>query len=123
VRFSQFNRFHLHRLTGCLAASLLIAGCATRKPAALPPAFPPTSEAALRELPSLPQGAYDRLEVITVAAEVGEQLAAAIKSARESAAGKGANALVILRDIEFNQKVRKRTLRIRRITYLAIHRR
>ena len=98
-------------------------GCAARKPAPLPPTFPATSVSALRELRGLPEGSYDRLAIVTVAAEIGEQLATALKSARESAARKGANALVVLRDTEFQQKVGKRTLRVRRITYLAIHRR
>jgi hypothetical protein len=77
----------------------------------------------LQELRSLPSGPYDRIEVATVVAETGEQLVTAIKNARESAAAKGANALVILRDVEFKQKVGNRTLLLRRITYLAIHRR
>ena len=34
---------------------------------------------------------------------------------------KGANALVILKEAEFRQKVGRRTLQVRRITYLAIH--
>jgi hypothetical protein len=85
--------------------------------------YPAMPETALRELRSLPQGPYDRLEVITVVAEVGEQLASAIKSARQYAAQKGANALVVLKETEFRQKVGKRSLRVQRITYLAIHRR
>jgi primosomal protein N' len=85
--------------------------------------YPAEPEAALREMRQLPAGPYDRLAIITVAAEVGEQLASAIKSARQSAALKGANALVVLKDTEFLQRVGKRTLRIRRIVYLAIHRR
>jgi hypothetical protein len=122
VRHSQFNDFQFSRLAAFLALWVFVAGCATHKPAPPPPpTFPPASEAALRELRTLPQSPYDRLEIITIAAEVGEQLATAIKSARESAAGKGANALVVLRETEFRQKVGKRTLRIRRITYLAIH--
>src|SRR5258708_928639 len=87
------------RLAAGMAASLLINGCATHKTA--PPAaivYPATPEAKLQELRSLPQGPYDRVEIITVAAEAGEQLAAAIKDARQSAAQKGANALVVLRD-------------------------
>ena len=101
----------------------MIDGCAARKPAPPPPTFPATSVSALRELHGLPEGSYDRLAIVTVVAEIGEQLASALKSARESAAQKGANALVVLRDTEFQQKVGKRTLRVRRITYLAIHRR
>ena len=122
--FSQFNRFRFPRLAVCLAVCLIFGACATRKPAPLPPpTFPPTSATRLQELRSLPEGSYDRLEIATVVAASGEQLANAIKNARESAAAKGANALVILRDVEFKQKVGKRTLLLRRITYLAIHRR
>jgi hypothetical protein len=112
------------RLAAFLAICLIFGACATRKPAPPPPpTFPPTSAAALQELRSLPQGPYDRLEIATVVAENGEQLVTAIRNARETAAAKGANALVVMRDVEFKQKVGKRTLRLRRITYLAIHRR
>jgi len=102
----------------------VLAGCAAHKTAP-PPAivYPATPEVELQELRSLPQGPYDRLEIVTVTAEVGEQLASAIKSARQSAAQKGANALVALQDTEFLQKIGKRRLKVRRITYLAIHRR
>jgi hypothetical protein len=124
VRFSQYNLSQFSRSAACLAACLIVGGCATRKPAPPPPpTFPATSAATLQELRSLPQGPYDRLEIATVVAEHGEQLAATIKNARETAAAKGANALVVLRDVEFKQKVGKRTLFLRRITYLAIHRR
>jgi hypothetical protein len=122
VRFSRLN--HCFRLVVCLAAYLMLAGCAAHKAAPPPPpVYPPTQETALRELRALPQGAYDRLQIITVAAEVGEQFASAIKGARQTAAQKGANAIVVLQDTEFFQKVGQRKLRVRRITYLAIHRR
>jgi hypothetical protein len=122
VRYSPLNQFHFARFIVWLVASVMVAGCVSHKPTPAPPTFPPTSESALRELRNLPQGPYDRLQIITVAAEVGEQLASAMKNARQTAAAKGANALVVLRDIEFNQKVGQRTLRVRRITYLAVHR-
>jgi hypothetical protein len=122
VRFSQLSRFQFSRWIACLTAVLMIDGCAARKPAPPPPTFPATSVSALRELRGLPEGSYDRLAIVTVAAEIGEQLATALKSVRDSAARKGANALVVLRDTEFQQKVGKRRLRVRRITYLAIHR-
>jgi membrane-bound ClpP family serine protease len=124
VLFSRSNLFRCSRLAACLAAFLLAAGCATHK--TVPPApvsYPPAPETALQELRGLPPGPYDRLVIITIAAEVGPQLDAAIKGARQSAAQKGANALVVLRNTEYRQKVGKRTVRVRRTTYLAIHRR
>jgi hypothetical protein len=122
VRFSPPIHLQCRPLTAWLAVCLAVAGCAAHKTAPLTPVtFPATSESALRELRDLPQGPYDRLAIITVAAEVGEQLAAAIKGAREVAAQKGANAVVVLKENQFLQKVGHRTLKIRRITYLAIH--
>jgi hypothetical protein len=123
VRFSRLSHFQFSRWIAWVTVVLIVAGCAARKPAPPPPTFPATSVTTLRELRGLPEGPYDRLEIVTVAAEIGEQLNSALKSARESAAQKGANALVVLREIEFRQKVGKRTLRVRRITYLAIRRR
>jgi hypothetical protein len=110
-------------LVVCLAAYIMVAGCAARKTPPAPMIYPATTESALRELRGLPQGPYDRLQIITVVAQVGEQLASAIRTARQTAAQKGATALVVLQDTEFLQKVGKRALRVRRITYLAIHRR
>jgi hypothetical protein len=107
-------------LTAWLATSLMLAGCAAHKTAPPPVTYPATSESALRELNRLPQGSYDKLAIITVAGEVGEQLASAIKGAREAAAQKGANALVILKEVEYRQKVGHRTLKVRRISYLSI---
>jgi hypothetical protein len=121
VRFTPLNYLQCRSLTAWLAASLMLAGCAGHKAAPPPPVtFPATSESALRELNRLPQGSYDKLAIITVAGEVGEQLSSAIKGAREAAAQKGANALVILKEVEYRQKVGQRTLKVRRISYLAI---
>jgi hypothetical protein len=122
VRFTPLIRLPCRPLTAWLAVSLTVAGCAAHKTAPQPPVtYPATSEGALRELRGLPQGPYDRLAIITVAAEVGTQLASAIKGAREAAAQKGANALVVLKEAEFPQKGGQRRLKVRRITYLAIH--
>jgi uncharacterized protein YbjQ (UPF0145 family) len=60
---------------------------------------------------------------VTVEAELGDQLARSINRMRETAAQKGADAFVVLRDTEFSRKSGNRMLSIRRITYLAIHRR
>jgi uncharacterized protein YbjQ (UPF0145 family) len=80
-------------------------------------------ESAIQELRQFPSGAYDKLEVITIESEIGAELLSAMKSVRQSAAQKGANAVVILSDAQFSQKVDKRAVKIRRIVYLAIHRR
>jgi hypothetical protein len=122
VRLTPLIHYQCRPLTAWLVVYLSVAGCAAHKTAPPPPVtYPATSESALRELRGLPQVPYDRLAIITIAAEVGEQLASAIKGAREAAAQKGANALVVLKETEFPQKVGRRTLKIQRITYLAIH--
>ncbi len=68
----------------CLVACLIGTGCVTRKPPP-PPAvvFPAVPESSLRDLRRLPPGLYDRVEIVTVAAEVGEQFASALKNARQ----------------------------------------
>ena len=112
------------RLAAPLLVQLIVAGCASRKaPAPPPPTYPALPESAIQELRQFPSGAYDKLEVITIESEVGAELLSAMKSARQSAAQKGANAVVILSDAQFPQKVDKRAVKIRRIVYLAIHRR
>jgi hypothetical protein len=122
VRFTPLIHLQGLQLVARLGLCLIVTGCAAHKTASPPPiTYPATSESALRELRSLPQSPYDRLAIITVAAEVGEQLASAINGARGAAAQKGANALVFLKEAEFLQKSGPRALKIRRITYLAIH--
>jgi hypothetical protein len=106
-----------------LLVDLTFAGCATRKAPGHPPSYPAVPESAIQELPHVPSGAYDKLEVATIEAEVGPQLISAMKSVRQSAAQKGANAIVILSDAEFPQKAGQRKLKVRRISYLVIHRR
>jgi hypothetical protein len=111
-------------LAAPLLVQLIVAGCASRKaPAPPPPTYPALPESAIHELRQFPSGAYDKLEVITIESEIGAELLSAMKSVRQSAAQKGANAVVILSDAQFSQKVDKRAVKIRRIVYLAIHRR
>jgi hypothetical protein len=100
---------------------LTFAGCAVRKAPGPPPSYPAVPESAIQELRHVPSGAYDKLEIATIEAEVGPQLLSAIESVRQSAAQKGANAIVILHDAEFSQKAGKRRLKVRRISYLFIH--
>jgi hypothetical protein len=125
MHLSRLKFFQQLRLAAPLLVQLIVAGCAFRKAPAPhpPPTYPAVPESAIQEVRQFPAGAYDKLEVITIEAEVGTQLLSAIKSVRQSAAQKGANAIVILNDTEFQQNVDKRKVKIRRIVYLAIHRR
>ena len=124
LQLPRVARLQLVRLAAALLMQLIVAGCAFRKaPAPPPPTYPALPESAVQELRQFPSGASDKVEVITIEAEVGAQLLSAMKSVRQSAAQKGANAVVILSDAEFPKKVGKREVKIRRIVYLAIHRR
>jgi membrane-bound ClpP family serine protease len=118
-------KFFQQLLAALLLVQFIGAGCAFHKaPAAHPPpTYPAVPESAIQELRRLPPGAYDKLEVITIEAEVGAQLLSAVESVRQSAAQKGANAIVVLNDTEFPRSVDKRKVKIRRIVYLVIHRR
>ena len=125
VHLSRLKFFRQLRLAAPFLVQLIVAGCAFRKaPAPHPaPTYPAVPESAIQEMRQFPSGAYDKLEVITIEVEVGTQLLSATKSVRQSAAQKGANAIVILNDTEFSQSVDKRKVKIRRIVYVAIHRR
>ena len=117
----------MHRLSLIVAVlalvDFIIAGCATHKAHVPPPTYPAVPESAIQELRSVPSGGYDKLGVITIEAEVGPQLVSAVTGVRQSAAQKGANAIVMLSDTEFSQKVKRRQMRVRRISYLIIRRR
>jgi hypothetical protein len=124
LHLSRVARLQQLRLAAPLLVQLIVAGCAFHKaPAPPPPTYPALPESAIQELRRFPSGAYDKVEVITIEAEVGADLLSAMRSVRQAAAQKGANAVVILSDAEFPQKVDKREVKIRRIVYLAIHRR
>jgi hypothetical protein len=125
VHLSRLKFFQQLRLAAPLLVQLIASGCAFHKAPTPhpPPTYPAVPESAIQEVRQVPSGVYDKLEVITIEAEVGTQLQSAMKSVRQSAAQKGANAIVILNDTEFPQNVAKRKVKIRRIVYLAIHRR
>ena len=124
VHLSRLEFIHKLSLAVPLLVHFVVAGCAFRKAPSPPPTtdFSAVPESAVQEFRQLPAGPYDKLEVMTIEAEVGTQLQSAMKSVRQSAAQKGANAIVTLNDTEFLQKVGKRVVKIRRIS-MAIHRR
>jgi len=123
VRFFGLNQFTCCCWGIGLSALLLASGCATHTKRQLPPTYPPTPEAELEELRSLPSVPYDRLAILTVVAEPGEQLARSIERARAIAAQKGANAIVVQQTNEYSQRSGRKRVKVWRITYLAIHRR
>ena len=106
-----------------LSTLLLVIGCATHAKKQPPPSYPPASEAELVELRARPRVPYDRLAILTIVAESGEQLARSIERARAIAAQKGANAIVVLQSSHYLQKSGRQKITVWRITYLAIHRR
>ena len=123
MRFFQLNHFiYIWRAFG-LSALLLAGGCATHAKRQPPPTYPPTPEVELEELRALPRVPFDRLAILTIVAEPGEQLLRSIERVRAIAAEKGANAIVVLQASEYSQKSGRRRVKVRRITYLAIHRR
>jgi hypothetical protein len=123
VHLSRLKFSQKLSLAGPLLLALVIMGCVYRKAPAPPPppTFPAVPESEIRQLRQFPAGPYDKVEVITIEAEVGTQLLSALKSVRQSAGEKGANAIVIVSDTEFRQNVSKREVKIRRIVYSAIH--
>jgi hypothetical protein len=123
VRFFQLNHFICSWRAFGLSALLLASGCAMHTKRQPPPTYPPTPEAELEELRALPRVPYDRLAILTIVAEPGEQLVRSIERVRAIAAEKGANAIVVLQASEYSQKSGRRRVKVRRITYLAIHRR
>ena len=121
MRLFQLNQFICYRRVYCLLVLLLLSGCATHTKRQPPPTYPPAPEAELQELRTLPRSPYDRLAILTVVAEPGEQLERSIERARAIAAEKGANAIVVLQTREYPQKSGRRRVKVWRITYLAIH--
>ena len=103
-----------------VAAVHLCTACATRKPPPAPPVYPPTSESSVKQLAYLPSVHYYSLETVTIEAEPGNQYAAALKEAREGAASKGANAMVLMQDKEFPQKVNHHLKTIRRTVFQVV---
>ena len=103
------------------AAALLAAGCVTRKPLPPLPVYPPVPVGAVRQLSYRPSTPYDRLETVTIVAEAGGQYLSALRDVRQSAAGKGGNAMILVEDKEFRERTRGRQRMVRRTIYWVVH--
>jgi hypothetical protein len=122
VRLFDFNLLTCGCRSFWFATLSLLAGCAAHTKEQPAPTYPPAPESALEELRAPPPVRYARLALVTVVAEPGNQLARSIQRARELAAQKGANAIVLLRARTIAQRSGKKTVKVIRITYLAIRR-
>jgi len=104
-----------------VAVTLLVGGCAARKPRPPLPVYPPIPASAVRQLRYLPSTPYAKLDTVTIQAEVGTQYFSALHDARQTAAGKGGNAMVLVDDKEFQRKINDRQRLIRRTTFWVVH--
>ena len=109
------------RTIAIAAAALLAAGCVTRKPLPPLPVYPPVPVGAVRQLSYRPSTPYDRLETVTIEAEAGGQYLSALRDVRQSAAGKGGNAMILVEDKEFRERTRGRQRMVRRTIYWVVH--
>jgi hypothetical protein len=102
-------------------AAFIAAGCAARKPPPPLPVYPPVPESAVRQLGYLPSTPYDKLEIITIEAEPGTQYLSALRDARQSAASKGGNAMILVEDKVFRDRTSGRHGMVRRTIYWVVH--
>jgi hypothetical protein len=109
------------KTAGIAAAALLAASCAPRKPPSPPPVYPPVPENSVQQLRYLPSTPYDRLETVTIEGEVGTQYSSALQDARQAAAGKGGNAMILVEDKEFRRTINGQQRIVRRTIYWVVH--
>jgi hypothetical protein len=104
------------------ASAVLVASCAARKPPPPPPpVYPPVPENSVQQLRYLPSTPYDRLETVTIEGEVGTQYSSALQDARQAAARKGGNAMILVEDKEFRRTINGRQRIVRRTIYWVVH--
>jgi hypothetical protein len=72
----------------------------------------------LRYLPSTP---YDKLETVTIEGEAGTQFSSALQDARQAAAHKGGNAMILVEDKEFRRRINGQQRIVRRAIYWVVH--
>jgi len=113
---------HSYRRAMAVAtAAFLAAGCAARKPLPPLPVYPPVPEGAVRQLRYAPSTPYDKLEIVTIEAEAGAHYLSALRDARQSAASKGGNAMILVEDKVFRDRTNGRHEIIRRTIYWVVH--
>jgi hypothetical protein len=103
------------------ASALLAASCAPRKPLPPAPVYPPIPENSVQQLRYLPSTPYVRLETVTIEGEVGTQYTSALQDARQAAAHKGGNAMILVEDKEFRRRINRQPRIIRRTIYWVVH--
>jgi hypothetical protein len=100
--------------------TVLAAGCAARKPLPPLPVYPPVPENSVQQLRYLPAKPYDRLETVTIQGEAGTQYWSALGDARQAAALKGGNAMILVEDQEFRRKINGRQILFRRTIFWVV---
>lgn len=109
------------RTIAIAAAALFAAGCAARRPLPPLPVYPPVPEGAVQQLRYLPSTPYDKLQIVTIEAEAGAQYLSALRDARQSAASKGGNAMILVEDKVFRDRTSGRHGLVRRTIYWVVH--
>jgi len=103
------------------ASALLAASCAARKPLPPLPVYPPIPENAVQQLRYLPSKPYDKLQTVTIEGEVGTQYSSALQDARQAAAQKGGNAMILVEDKDFRRTINGQQRIVRRTIYWVVH--
>ena len=110
------------RTVAIAASALLAASCAARKPPPPPPpVYPPIPEKSVQQLRYLPSTPYDKLETVTIEGEAGTQFSSALQDARQAAAHKGGNAMILVEDKEFRRRINGQQRIVRRAIYWVVH--
>jgi hypothetical protein len=109
------------KIAALSAAAFLADGCAARKALPPPPVYPPIPESAVKQLPHLPSVPYDKLETVTIESEPGSRYLSALNGVRQAAAREGGNAMILLEDTAFQQRISGQKRTVRRTIYLVVH--
>ena len=121
VTTAHHPRYSYSRAVAVATAAFIAAGCAAPKPPPPLPVYPPVPESAVRQLGHLPSTPYDKLEIVTIEAEAGAQYLSALRDARQSAASKGGNAMILAEDKIFRDRTNGRHGIVRRTIYWVVH--